>query len=64
MTIQTIGVIVFLIWITYVLVVPAQKVNLKLVVVLIGISMFCIGGIALFVMYFTVIGAVYVLTKL
>lgn len=63
MTIQTIGVLVFLAWITYMLIVPAHKVNLTIVIIAIGISMLCIGGIALFVMYFTVIGVAWILIK-
>ena len=64
MAIQTFGVLVFLAWVTYLLVLPADKINLPFVAILIGITMFCIGGSVLLIGYLLIIAFFWGVTRL
>ena len=64
MTVQTFGVLVFLAWITYLLVLPTDKINLPFVAIMVGITMFCIGGWILLIGYSLIIAFFWVVINL
>lgn len=60
---QTLAAITFLIWLTYLLVVPEREINWILVAVMIGLTLLFIGGITLLIMYTIPVAILYFLTK-
>lgn len=64
MSLPTFGVIVFLIWIAYLLIVPVGKISIPLVILFISVVMFCIGGWILTASFAFVISLFWLLTHI
>lgn len=63
MTIQDLGVLLFVGWILFLLLVPSEKVSLKVIMFWLAIILFCMGGYSLSLGFLAVMTIFYFLIR-